>query len=146
MRFRSLSRFGPACGLAVASATCACVDLTGVGDFGGRLVGIEVWAGTSSVAVVQVGDTTRLSVLGRVGGLLGLFSYDRVLDATWRSSDPGIARVEKLPPVPPADSTTPAQVLVRGVAPGTARVTAAARGIVGSIEVRVVAPATASRR
>src|SRR5688500_19003092 len=82
-------------------------------------------------SAVQVGDTTRLSVLGRVDGLFGLFSYDRVLDATWRSSDPGIARVEKLPPPSRTDSTTPAQVLVRGVAPGTARVTAAARGIVG---------------
>jgi hypothetical protein len=119
----------------------ACFDLTGVGEmFGGRLIAIDLWSNGSTVGIVEVGDTVRVSTLGRVNGAVGMFVYDRVLDAAWRSSDPTVARVERLPPPPRTDSTTPGETLVRGLMPGTTRVTATARGIVGEMSVRVIPP------
>lgn len=123
--------------LAVALVPIACVDMTGLGElFGGHLTGISVDNG----AIVEVGDTVRLSARGAVDGLLGLFSYDRLLDASWTISDPTIARLELLePPLPPPqDSSTPTRTLVRGRRPGTVTVKASARGVSGEAPVRVI--------
>jgi hypothetical protein len=131
MSIRSLRRFIP---LAVALVPGACVDLTGLDIAGGHLLSISVYQG----AVVEVGDTVRLTATGSVDGLIGIFSYDRLLDARWAVSDPTIAQLQPLPPPPPEDSSTTAQTLIRGQRPGTAQVTATARGITGEATVRVI--------
>ena len=79
---------------AVALALTACADLTGLDFVGGHLTSISVDHG----AIVEVGDTVRLSATGSVDGLIGLFSYDRLLDASWAISDPTIAQLQLLPP------------------------------------------------
>lgn len=119
---------------AVALALTACADLTGLDFVGGHLTSISVDHG----AIVEVGDTVRLSATGSVDGLIGLFSYDRLLDASWAISDPTIAQLQLLPPPPPQDSTTPTRTLVRGRRPGTVTVTATARGLSGEAPVRVI--------
>jgi hypothetical protein len=131
MLIRSLRRFVP---LAAALVPAACADLTGLDFVGGHLTGIAVDQG----AIVEVGDTVRLTAMGAVDGLIGIFSYDRLLDARWAVSDPAIAQLQLLPPPPPEDSSTFAQVLIRGVKPGTAHVTATARGFTGAATVRVI--------
>lgn len=103
----------------------------------GRLLSIRV----SGPGVVQVGDTIRLSTWGKVDGIIGIFTYDRVLDARWTVSDPTIA---SLAPVKllPSDTTSGSAVIVRGLRTGSVQVTAAARGVSGSAAVNVVnAPA-----
>ena len=119
---------------AVALALTACADLTGLDFVGGHLTSISVDHG----AIVEVGDTVRLSATGSVDGLIGLFSYDRLLDASWAISDPTIAQLQPLPPPPPEDSSTPTRTLVRGRRPGTVTVTATARGLSGEAPVRVI--------
>ncbi len=112
----------------------ACADLTGLNDiFGGRLVGINV-----DHALVEVGDTVRVTASGTIDGLIGLLSYAPILDAVWATSDATIARIELLPPPPPTDSFPRARALIRGVRPGTARVTATSGGITGEATARVI--------
>lgn len=112
----------------------ACVDFTGLDVAGGHLIGISVSGG----GIVEVGDTIRLTAAGDVDGLVGMFSYDPVLDARWAVSDPGTAQLVPLPPPPKDDSFPMARTLVRGVRPGTVRVSAMARGTSGEADVRVV--------
>jgi hypothetical protein len=131
MPFSILRRIIPP---AVALALTACADLTGLDFVGGHLTSISVDNG----AIVEVGDTVRLSARGSVDGLLGLFSYDRLLDASWAISDPTIAQLQLLPPPPPEDSSTTTRTLVRGRRPGTVTVTASARGLRGEAPVRVI--------
>jgi hypothetical protein len=116
-----------------AITSCNALDVSGLDLLSSHLTGIGVSGG-----IVEVGDTVRLDAMGSVDGILGLFSYDPVLDAKWSISDPGIARLETLPPPPPADSFPRAQVLVHGLQPGNVTVSAKARGISGFAEVRVI--------
>lgn len=99
----------------------------------GRLVSINI----SGDSIVHVGDTVRLSTFGRVSGIIGLLTYDRVLDAVWTVSDPAVASVTPIKP-PPGDSTSTAAVLVKGLRPGSVQVTATARRVRESVGVRVV--------
>jgi hypothetical protein len=131
MPLRTLSRLIP---LAVALVLTACVDVTGLDIAGGHLISISVHEGT----VVEIGDTVRLTATGSVDGLLGIFSYDPLLDAVWAVSDPTIARVEPLPPPPPEDSFPRARTLIRGRRLGSVQVTASARGVTGDATVRVI--------
>ncbi len=119
---------------AIALVLTACADLTGLDFVGGHLTSISVEHG----AVVEVGDTVRLSATGSVDGIIGIFSYDRLLDASWAISDPTIAQLQPLPLPPPQDSSTPTRTLVRGRRPGTVTVTATARGLSGGAPVRVI--------
>lgn len=131
MPFPALRRFVP---LSVALALTACVDLTGLNDiFGTPLLGIAVDAG-----IVEVGDTVRISAAGDVGGIIGIFSYDPILDARWAISDKAIAQLVPLPLPPPEDSFPRARTLIRGIRQGSAQVTATARGVSGVSTVRVI--------
>lgn len=98
----------------------------------GRLLSISV----SGPSVVQVGDTIRLSTWGKVDGLIGIFTYDRVLDARWTVSDPSIASIAPVQ-LPPGDTTSTSAVIVRGLRTGSVQVSAAARGVTGSATVNV---------
>jgi len=120
--------------LAVPLFLTACVDLTGLDIAGGHLTSISVDHG----AIVEVGDTVRLSATGSVDGIIGILFYDRLLDASWTSSDPKIAQLQPLPLPPQQDSSTPTQTLVRGLRPGTVTVTASARGLSGKALLRVI--------
>jgi hypothetical protein len=120
--------------LALPLLLTACVDLTGLDIAGGHLTGISVDHG----AIVEVGDTVRLSATGSVDGIIGILFYDRLLDAIWTISDPTIAQLQPLPLPPPQDSSTPTQTLVRGQQPGTVTVTASARGLSGKAPLRVI--------
>jgi hypothetical protein len=131
MPFHVLRRIIP---LAVAFVLTACADLTGLDFVGGHLTSISVEHG----GIVEVGDTVRLSATGSVDGIIGLLSYDRLLDASWAISDPTIAQLQLLPPPPPQDSSTPTRTMVRGRRPGTVTVTATARGLSGEAPVRVI--------
>lgn len=132
------------CRALVAAATLAlagCVDFTGLDELSSSLGGdgtireVSV-AGPSTVAV---GDTIRLSASGIPNGLMGMFMYDRMLDAVWASSNPAVATVAlRLPPH--GDSTTSTGAMVRGVRVGTVQVTASARGSTGAVTIQVVAP------
>ena len=128
-------------GLSATLGLTACTDLTGLDFAGGRLQSITVRA--SGPAVVEVGDTIRLTATGTVDGLLGLFNYAPILDAIWATSDPSVARLEALPPPPVDDPAPSARTLVRGVAPGTARVSASSSGVMGEVTVRVIPRAEA---
>jgi hypothetical protein len=119
--------------LAVTMFLTACVNFTGLDIAGGHLTSISVDA-----AIVEVGDTVRLSATGRVDGIIGILFYDRLLDARWAISDPKIAQLLPLPLPPPQDSSTPTQTLVRGLLPGAVTVTASARGLSGNAPVRVI--------
>lgn len=128
--------------LAVVVVPFACGDITGLGEiFGGRLTRVSVSAAQGPI--VEVGDTLRLTAYGSVDGLIGLWSYARILDAVWATSDATVARLEPLPPPPPEDSTSTARTLIRGVRPGTARITATSGGVTGEATVRVI-PALAT--
>lgn len=123
--------------LALVIAPLACGDLTGLGDvFGGRLASVTVHADQGTV--FEAGDTLRLTATGSVDGLQGLWNYAPILDAVWATSDPTVARLEALPPPPPQDSFPQARTLVRGVRPGSARVSASSGGITGEVTVRVI--------
>jgi hypothetical protein len=123
--------------LVIAASTVAvsgCIDLTGLGDVGGRLVGIDV---APSNAMVVVGDTVRV-VTGYVDGLYALFAYDRLLDAVWTVSDPSVAWVESSPIAVEGDTITKASARIHGVNIGTVRVTVTARGVSGDATVHVI--------
>lgn len=131
MSFRVLRRFAP---LSLALTFSACVDIAGLDDmFGAPLLAIGV-----DGAIVEVGDTVRVTAMGEVGGIVGMWSYDPVLDARWAISDQTIARLESLPLPTPEDSFPRARTLIRGARPGSARVTATARRVVGEAIVRVI--------
>lgn len=100
----------------------------------GRLSAITV----SGDTIVQVGDTARFSAVGSVSGVVGLLTYDRLLDAAWSVSDSTIVRITPLVP-PRTDSTSTAAVLVTGLRSGNVQLTATARGVHGSTAVHVVA-------
>lgn len=119
--------------LAVALGLGACIDFTGLDIAGGHLISIWVDQG----GVVEVGDTLRLTASGNVDGLLGIWSYDPILDARWAVSDPAIAQVVPLPPPPKGDSFPTARTLIRGLRPGAVHVSATARGVRGEAIVRV---------
>lgn len=87
--------------------------------------------------VVEVGDTLRKHATGQVSGVLGIFTYDRVLDAQWSVSDPSVAQLTPVVP-PPSDSTSTASAILRGLRPGTVRITARARGVEGHGSLRVI--------
>lgn len=120
----------------VALAACGA---GGVGDIAGVLgVGPLVSITVSGDTVVAVGDTVRLSTWGKRDGVLGMFVYDRVLDAAWSVSDPNVASIVTVLP-PPGDSTSTSAVIVTGRRQGNVQVTATARGVQGAREVVVVA-------
>lgn len=117
------------------------LDFLAVGrGLGFELVAIEVYPAAGEPAIVEVGDTLRLSALGRGAGLLALFNYDRLLDATWRTGHSDLIRVDLLPLPPSQDSTTTTRAIVHGRAPGVATVAVSARQVTGSIDVRVIPP------
>lgn len=99
---------------------------------GGDLI-IEVSAGSA----VELGDTLRISAVGRPSGVMGLLAYDRLLDGKWSVSDPTVATITTLLP-DAGDSTTTIEALLRGLRPGTVRVTMTARGRRGEASVRVL--------
>jgi len=118
-----------------AITSCNALDMSGLSEvYSSDLSSI----GVTSEGMVEVGDTLRLGAWGGVSGLIGIFSYDPVLDTQWSVSNALIARLETLPPPPPEDSFPHARVLVRGLQPGKVTVSAQARGISGSAEVRVI--------
>lgn len=98
----------------------------------GQLTSITI----SGDSIIQFGASTRLSAYGKVSGITGLLSYDRLLDAVWSVSDSTVARITPISPAP-GDSTATAAALVQGLRAGSARITATARGVSGTIEVRV---------
>jgi len=99
----------------------------------GQLVSIAI----SGDSVVQVGDTIRVSAQGNVGGLTGLFSYDRVPDAVWAVSDPKTASIARVK-LPANDTTSGSAIILTGLQRGNVQVTATARGILGTRGVQVV--------
>lgn len=120
----------------VALAACGA---GGVGDIVGVLgVGPLVSITVSGDTVVAVGDTVRLSTWGKRDGVLGMFVYDRVLDATWRVSDPTVASIVTVLP-PPGDSTSTSAAIVTGRRQGSVQISAAARGVQAVTNVHVVA-------
>jgi hypothetical protein len=130
--------------LIIAITVTACDALTGLSDlgndlddmFGTPLLGIGI--GFDQGQVVEVGDTIRVTATGDLGGVLGIFMYDRLLDARWSVSDATIAQIQPLPPPPRDDSTSPTRTLIRGLRPGSTQVMATARGISGAGPVRVI--------
>jgi len=124
----------------VALAACGA---GGVGDIVGDIVGVLgvgplVSITVSGDTVVAVGDTVRLSTWGKRDGVLGMFVYDRVLDATWRVSDPTVASIVTVLP-PPGDSTSTSAAIVTGRRQGSVQISAAARGVQAVTNVHVVA-------
>lgn len=99
----------------------------------GRLTSIEVGGPTTTV---QVGDTIRLTAIGRVSGVVGVFAVDRLADALWTVSDASLAQLTPIPAAPNND-TSYAQAFVKGIAPGTVLVTVSARGLSSSISLSV---------
>ena len=83
--------------------------------------------------VLEVGDTTTITAIGYVGGVLGILMYDPLRDAVWRVSDSSIVRLERLPPPAPTDSYPKARVRLRAVAPGRALIVAFARGFADTV-------------
>lgn len=126
----------PVLPLAATFLLSGCGDLTGLDFLSTRLVSITISADQGPI--VEVSDTIRLTAYGNVEGIAALFSYAPILDAIWATSDATIARIEPLPPPPPEDSFPSARTLVRGMRPGTARVTASSGGITGEVSVRVI--------
>src|SRR5688572_13047933 len=118
----------------LASLSTGCLDFTGTDVAGGRLIEISVTQG----AGVQVGDTVRLSAVGHVDGVLGIFSYDPVRDARWSVSDPTVATLESPPPPTADDTLWTARILIRGRRAGNVTVSASARGVRGEAVVRVM--------
>ncbi len=129
----------------IASLTCAlllsaCRPITNPFADEGRLTRIEI----NGDSVVQVGNTLRLSTYGRVSGVVGILTYDRVLDAAWSASDPTIVSITPIKP-PAGDSTSTASLLVRGVRAGSVQITVSARGVHATAPVRVTPASGASR-
>lgn len=82
----------PAALLTLALTGC---DFSGIGGLGEVTSAIGPTLSSISVSgdsVVAVGDTVRLSAVGGLsGGIAFLYGGDRLLDATWTSSDRTIA-------------------------------------------------------
>lgn len=134
-RLRAVSLTVTTVVLQSAITSCNALDISGLNEaFSSSLTSIGVTSG----GIVEVGDTIRLNASGSVSGIIGIFSYAPILDAQWSVSDPLIARLELLPPPPAEDSFPQARVLVRGLKPGKATVSAQSQGIRGSAEVRVI--------
>lgn len=122
--------------MVVALAACGAGD---IGDIAGVLgVGPLTSITVSGDTVVAVGDTIRLSARGQHSGVLGMFVYDRVLDARWAASDPrGASIVVVLPP--PGDTTSTSAAIVTGRRAGAVQISATARGVQGAMGIHVVA-------
>ena len=136
-RLRRASLVAIAIVILSAITSCNALDMSGLSEvYSSDLKSI----GVTSDGIVEVGDTIRLGAWGGVSGLIGILAYDPVLDASWTVSNSLIARLETLPPPPPEDSFPHARVLLRGLQPGRVTVSANARGISGSSEVRVIQP------
>ncbi len=118
---------------AAALSLIACGNSTGPIIDSGRLVSIGIYGDSS----VQIGDTVRLKALGNVSGLIGIFTYDRLLDAVWTVSDPRVVSIVTVKPVA-GDTTASSAVILTGLRQGTVQVTATARGVQGSATVRVL--------
>ena len=125
----------------LALSLAGCTFPTGSLDIaGGRLTGINISGDTA----VAVGDSTRLSAIGSVTGLVGLFSYDPLSDARWSTSNAAVVSVRSIPPS--ANDTFPAaRVLVQGMNAGTATITVSARGISARWPMHVVAQPPTTR-
>lgn len=130
----SLRPIGRICALSLPLVLGGCFDLTGLDEmFGAPLLGIAVEG-----AIVEVGDTVRVTAMGDAGGIIGIFAYDPLPDARWTISPQSVAQLQALPPPPPDDSFPRARTLVRGLSVGSALVEASARGITGRATVRVI--------
>ncbi|MDQ6737473.1 MAG: hypothetical protein M3Z30_07210 [Gemmatimonadota bacterium] len=128
---RRLPSWVPSSALALL-ALSACGNVTNPFADEGRLQSIAISGNTS----LTVGDTVRLSARGKVGGLTGLFTYDRVLDAVWSVSDPGVASIVPVKPIA-GDTTSGSAIILTGLRVGNVTVTAAARGVHGSALVHI---------
>lgn len=113
----------------------ACRAFDGLDFIGGNLIAISLRGGS----LVEIGDTLRFEATGSVDGVVSLFLMDPLLDASWSLDNPSIAKLEPLPP-PVPDSFPRARIMVRGVQAGQVRITAAARGLRGDANVRVIQP------
>jgi hypothetical protein len=122
----------------VVTAACSLDFLEAGKGLGFELVSIDVEPPDGEPPIVEVGDTLLLSARGRGTGLLALFSYDRLLDATWRASPSDLASVAELPQPRGEDSTTPTRARFHGVAPGIASAQVSARRVTGILDVRVI--------
>ncbi len=119
--------------LVVVLSLTACGNATNPLNNEGQLMSI----GVSGTTVVQAGDTVQLSARGKVRGLLGPFTYDRVLDAVWAVSDPKIASIVPVKPIA-GDTTSGSAIILTELQQGSVQVTATARGVQGSATVRVL--------
>ena len=122
----------------VVTAACSLDFLAAGKGLGFELVSIDVEPPDGEPPIVEVGDTLLLSARGRGTGLLALFSYDRLLDATWRTSPSDLGSIEPLPQPPREDSTTPTRARLHGLAAGIASVRVSARRVTGILDVRVI--------
>ena len=125
-----------AASLLVTLCVTGCVDL--VNPIDGLVTDQVTAVVVATGGYVEVGDTTLVTAIGNVDGLLGMFMYSPILDAKWTASDAAVARLERLP-LPLAD-TTRAGVIVHGAAPGDVSVTATFQGVSGSATVHVIPP------
>ncbi|HEY8310278.1 MAG TPA: hypothetical protein VIG47_06965 [Gemmatimonadaceae bacterium] len=112
----------------------ACWKLTVPFSDDGKLISIAISGNTS----VQTSDTIRLSASGKVTGVIGIFTYDRVLDAVWSVSDPRIAGIVPVK-LAAGDSTSGSAIILTGLRLGNVQVTATARGVQASVNVTVTA-------
>ena len=118
----------------LGTAFLGACNLTGLDYAGGELEKVSL----EGPSVVQVGDTIRLTAGGSVSGLVGLFAFDRLLDARFTVSDPTVATIQTFIP-PEGDTTSFTTVLVRGRKVGRVDVTVSARSKSGTHPVDVVA-------
>lgn len=132
------NRTSAICAASIGIMAIAACGAGGAGDIAGVLgVGQLSSIRISGDSVVAVGDTIRLSARGTRAGVLGMFVYDRVLDASWSVSDPNVATIVTVLP-PASDSTSGSAVIVTGRRQGIVQVVASARGVQASRSVRVV--------
>lgn len=117
---------------AVGPFRCGCGKITIPFADEGQLTSIAI----SGDTVVQVGDTIRLSARGTVAGVIGIFGFDRVPDAVWSISDHTIASIAPVKQIA-GDTTSGSAIILTGLQQGRVQVAAAARGVKGSIVVRI---------
>ena len=120
--------------IALVVLLAGCSPITNPFADEGRLTRIEV----SGDTLVAVGDTIRLSARGTVGGIIGMLSYDRVLDAAWTVSDAATASYTPVV-LTPSDSTSGSTIRLTGLRAGDVQVSASARGVRGAVTVHVTA-------